>query len=269
MPNPLPEFEQPPLDEMVMGVQFDPLPKFRAAHLGLYWSRIRSQYPHTEDQPPLPSFTEQMEIKPSAVSVSATLVGAVLPRCWFLTESRTELIQLQQDRFLRNWRQLDRTERYPRFGPLAREFRRSWEGFLTFLGEEGLGPARVNQCELTYINNIETDAVREQLGELAGVFTLLRPRGSQQLLPPPEMVSWQVRHKLPEGRGRLYIEMNPAFRARDLKLVLRLALVARGAPAGGMPDEVAAWFDMAHDWTVRAFADLTEPGMHELWRKRP
>lgn len=269
MSIPLPEFDRPPLDEMAMGVQFDPLPNFHVVHFGLFWSQIRSEYPHTEDQAPLVSTVELAEIKPSANTVPVVAMGVPpLPRCWFLNETKTQLIQVQRDRFLRNWRQIDGNERYPHFPRLVQDFQRAWERFLTFASEQELGPVNVNQCELTYINNIDRGAGWSELGELDRVFPLLRPREPGKFLPPPETLSWQARYKMTEGRGRLHVEMNPVFRGRDLKLVLSLNLTARGAPAGGSLEQIAAWFDLAHEWIVRAFAELTGPEAHKLWGRR-
>jgi uncharacterized protein (TIGR04255 family) len=267
MTNHLPKCDRPPLDEMAMGVQFDPLPKFHAVHLGLFWSHLREEYPHAEDQWPLSPATEPLDIKPSpAPAVTAvTVTVPPLPRCWFLTNDKTQLIQVQRDRFLRNWRQLQGDERYPRYGHLAQEFKRTWERFQEFIAEQELGPVNVNQCELHYINNIERAAGWSELGELDGIFPLLSNRKPGGFLPAPETLAWQARYKLPDGRGRLHVEMNPIFRARDMQLVLALNMTARGAPAAGSIEKITAWFDLAHEWAVKAFAELTDPRAHEFW----
>src|SRR4051794_2053241 len=98
MSKPLPEFERPPLNEVVIGVQFEPLPSFHIAHLGRFWSRIRERYPFTEDQAPI---LTQIELaKPIPVPEKNQIeIGLPFPRCWFLNESKTELVQLQADRF--------------------------------------------------------------------------------------------------------------------------------------------------------------------------
>src|SRR5579875_1110491 len=235
MTPPLPEFERPPVDELVMGIQFAPLPNFHAAHFGLFWTRIREEYPHTEDRAPLGPVIESSEIKPPSSVVEFT-AQPLLPRCWFLNEDKTQLILVQRDRFLRNWRQVKGNEPYPRFSRLAHDFQRAWNEFLTFAGAQGLGPIKVNQCELVYINYIEKGAGWSELGELHGVFPLLRPREQGRFLPPAETLSWQARYRLPEGRGRLYVEMNPIFRGRDMKLVLSFALTARGTPVNESPE---------------------------------
>ena len=270
MPNPLPEFERPPLDEMVMGVQFDPLPNFKAAHFGLFWSRIRAEYPHTDDQVPLPTALEPAEIKPVAVSVQAVQMTAPpLPRCMFLAQDKTQLIQVQPDRFWRNWRRIEESTPYPRFDHLATKFNRDWEGFCRFADDERLAPVKVNQCELTYVNNIDRGSAWTEFGELDRVFPLQRYHKAGGFLPPPEMIAWQVRYKLPGGRGRLHVEMNPSLRGRDMKLVLGLNLTARGAPADGSAQQITAWFKLAHEWVVRAFAELTGPETHKLWGLKP
>jgi uncharacterized protein (TIGR04255 family) len=266
MPDQLPTFEHPPLDEMVMGVQFAPLGLMRAVHLGLFWSQIRADYPSAEDQMPLQPVVEEAELKPHTTSLTIRPVDVPpLPRCWFATEDKTRLIQIQRDRFLRNWRRVEGNERYPRFGRLAQDFKLAWEKFVAFIMSEGLGPVNVNQCEVSYINQIDREAGWDELGELNKVFPFLQPRDSKKFLPPAELFSWQARYKLPEGRGRLHVEMNPAFRARDMKLVLSLNLTARGAPAGSSLEQIAAWFDLAHEWAIRAFVELTGPTAHEKW----
>jgi uncharacterized protein (TIGR04255 family) len=185
-----------------------------------------------------------------------------------LTEDKTQLIQLQRDRFLRNWRQLTGNERYPHYEQLAGDFKRAWAGFLAFADEERLAPVAVNQCELLYVDYIEKGVAWAELGELDRLFPMLRPREAGAFLPAPEMLTWQARYKLPDGRGRLHVEMGPAFRGRDMKLVLGLTLTARGAPVGGSVEQIGAWLDLAHEWIARAFVELTSPMAHELWGRQ-
>jgi uncharacterized protein (TIGR04255 family) len=267
MRNPLPEFDHPPLDEVAIGVQFEVLKGFHTAHLGRYWSRIRDRYPFTEDQPPIARQMELPEPAPaSRAQVEVTF--PIIPRCWFLDATKNQLLQLQSDRFLRNWRQIEGNEPYPRFAYLIQEFRREWDDFLSFLAEERIDPPVVNQCELTYINNLLPGVGWQDYSELGNVFTLLRPPKAPAFLPAPEMVAWDVRYKLPEGRGRLRVKLQPAFRSRDLKLISVLDLTARGAPASTASGCIFAWFDLAHEWIVRAFDELTQPEMHKTWGKK-
>jgi len=148
-------------------------------------------------------------------------------------------------------------------------FRDEWQGFRNFVSQEKLGEVKVNQCELTYIDHIEKGAGWETLADLGRVFKPLRSPLPAEFFGEPEVVNWSGTFKLPEGLGRLYIEICPAFRSRDFKTVLSLTLKTRGAPANGSPDAIFAWFDLAHQWAVKAFDEVTEPTLHALWGKQP
>ena len=52
-PENLPDFERPPIDEVVLGLEFRRLEGFTQAHLGELWSEIKAEYPRTEDHPAL------------------------------------------------------------------------------------------------------------------------------------------------------------------------------------------------------------------------
>jgi uncharacterized protein (TIGR04255 family) len=264
MSIPLPEYERPPIEEVAIGVQFEPLAKMRAAHFGGFWLKIRDRYPNSEEQLPL---DPQIEQEAPPVPAFAIRTGLIPLRCWFLDSTGNELIQLQRDRFLRNWRQIRGDEPYPRYSHLIERFKREWTGFLKFLDEESLGPPKVNQCELTYINHLEPGAGWKDYSELAKVFTVLREPGGG-FLPEPELQSWESRYRFPEGKGRLHVQAVPVFRARDFKLILSLTLTARGAPGANSAENIFAWFDFAHEWVVRGFDQLTQSSMHHFWGKK-
>lgn len=41
----LPSFERPPVIETMLGVQFQPLPALRSAHLGAFWKTLGEEWP--------------------------------------------------------------------------------------------------------------------------------------------------------------------------------------------------------------------------------
>jgi hypothetical protein len=217
---------------------------------------------------------EQIEVKPEEAQQRrmfsiAALPVPPLPRCWFLDKTKNCLIQLQRDRFLRNWRQRTGDEDYPRYPNLIQEFRNEWAFFQTFALEESLGAISVNQCEITYTNNIDLNQAGFATGELGKAIALFAPRKTDGFLPPPEFMGGQARYLLPDGRGRLYVEINPAFRGRDMKLIASMNMTARGAPDGQTDPKLFEWFDFAHEWIVKAFEELTTPAMHQFWKKKP
>src|ERR1700675_5095605 len=105
---PLPDFINPPVIETVLSLQFSPLEKFGIPHFGLYWQKIRNEYPRVELHPPLASVTE--EYGPSLIHQKIGLrIGLGFPigspvRCWYVDESDNRLLQVQSDHFVYNWR---------------------------------------------------------------------------------------------------------------------------------------------------------------------
>lgn len=260
----LPDFTNPPVIETVLGVQFAPLPLL-VPHYGLYWSKIRARFPETETQPPLGQVVEHFGTPLSPPTVGIELLTQPEVRCWFIDESRTGLIQLQRDRFLQNWRKVTGDEAYPRYRTLRPRFTEEWQNFCQFLQEQGLGAPDVNQCEVTYINHLETGRGWQSFGEVSKVVRAWSGSVVGDFLPEPEMVHLDVRYLMADKRGRLHVTLQPALRRTDMKLVLQLSLIARGRPHSSRLEDILDWFDTGHEWIVRGFADFTPATMHDIW----
>src|SRR5690348_7008800 len=101
---PFPEFQAPPVAEVAIGVQFDPPITLTSAHLGGIWDVFREKLPKTQDQPPLPYIIEGPVESRGQLPLLRVMGAAPLPRCWFLNEGESELLQIQGDKFIRNWR---------------------------------------------------------------------------------------------------------------------------------------------------------------------
>ena len=66
-PKHLPNFDNPPVVETALSVQFGPLPLLKTAHLGLLWSDYREAFPRSEERPPLDPVVEQFPESASAL----------------------------------------------------------------------------------------------------------------------------------------------------------------------------------------------------------
>ncbi len=267
-PRPV-EFERPPVAETILGVQFAPLEGFTLPYVALLWSRFRDRYPNHEVKPPLSPVVEELSGPPRPTTIGIELTSDPSARFWFIDVTSTQLIQVQRDRFIRNWRKGPPPhDVYPRYDDLRPRFEQDWQTFLHFLTQEQLAIPAVNQCEVTYVNHVELGAGWNSLGEAHKVLTLLRQPPSGGLLPNPEALVVHARYVMPERRGRLYVECQPAIRRHDGKQVMQLTLTARGRPASSDLRSIVEWFDLGHDWIVHGFVDITTPVMHELWGRR-
>lgn len=87
-------------------------------------------------------------------------------------------------------------------------------------------------------------------------------------MPDPTNIAWQVRFELPESKGWLNVKLNQATRKVDGIPSLILELTARGLGEEKTEKGMHDWFDLAHDWIVRGFTDLTEKEIQEnIWKR--
>jgi len=188
------------------------------------------------------------------------------PRLWFVNADNSELIQVQRDRFIRNWRQTDNGPDYPRYENLRVAFERDWTTFDQFIASTGncLSP---NQCELTYVNIIE-DVEFEALHEL---LRFVGPANTS-VLGNPEDSNINVRYRINgdngEPVGRLHVSAHPVIRVPDNKPGIRFTLTARGAPYERNLNGAQKFLDLGHEAIVRSFTELTSESMHKTWERK-
>lgn len=264
----LPHYDVPPVQETFLSVSFADLEKWNIPHFGLYWQGIRSEYSKFEVRPPLAS---QIETFGDAIE-SPVLEFLTQPpiRCWFIHQKENRLLQVQNDRFIFNWRKTKPEDGYPRFDEALRgEFEAAWTHFKSFLEAESIPPPQVEQCEISYINHIPLEGGWRTYTSLVTALTAWPgAMNKKDFLPNPEDVAFNTRYLLPGGQGRLHIQLQPAIRNIDGKKVVQLVLTARGRPSSSDTSELLRWFDMGREWIVRGFTEFTSEKMHETWQRR-
>ena len=144
-PADLPDYDDPPIDEVVLGFEFSPLANFTQAHLGVLWNDIRARYPRTEDKPPL----VDLPVGVPFPFQFAQLQGVGF-RTWFISDDDQYVLQIQNDRLLHNWRR--RQKDYPRFEPLVVAFYEHFERFKQVVEELQIGPIVPRGIEVSYMN---------------------------------------------------------------------------------------------------------------------
>jgi uncharacterized protein (TIGR04255 family) len=267
-PGDLPDFDSPPVVETVLSVQFEPLTAVRTAHLGLLWEKFRARFPVVEERPPLDPVIEQFpEIpRPRLGLQLQALDRPPVPRLWFVTDQGNEMIQVQPDRFIKNWRKEGQGEQYPRYEAGKKFFERDFTVFQEFLAENRLGTPHVNQCEVTYVNHITAGEGWQSFSDFEQVFSFWElPAGDVR--GNGEDFRAHLRFTIPgaEGKpaGRLHADVQPAFRTPDNRPMYVFHLTARGQVGDSFD-----FFDIGRRWIVKFFAALTTSRMHEVWKRR-
>jgi uncharacterized protein (TIGR04255 family) len=268
MNQPLPRFENPPVVEVALSVQFDRL-NLSMAQLGLVWQKFRDRFPVVQEKPEIDSVIESFGPRKKVASDVRFEVRAVsAPRLWFVDKSGNELIQVQRNRFVRNWRKTPGTPEYPSYDRLREDFVADWERFEVFVTDECNATLVPNQCEVSYVNSVEN----ANPGQLKGVLALMSGACSDAYLDDPEdtelTLRYQLKNKSEPPWGRLHITAASAIRATDEQPVVRLSLTARGAPPTQDTAGVMKALDAGHESVVRGFASITTPEMHDVWKRK-
>ena len=268
--KPLPDYERPPVIEVVCGIQFEPMENFQATTFGLFWQTIRDEYVKTQEMAPLPQVIEQFPAAAKPSQPQVEIIGTPpLPRVFFVHKIPSWLIQLQRDRFLHNWRKEKDEDIYPRYPVVFDKFWKAWEKFSKFCKDENLGEPTVNQLEITYINHIPIGHGWKTLGDLEKVFPDVGWRCAERFLPSPESIGLRLSFILPDSQGRLHVSLKHAIRVADSQPVLLCDLTARGMPPSNDTSAIRAWFDLGREWIVRGFADLAdEKNQKEQWGRK-
>jgi len=256
--DPLPSYRKPPVDEIVCGVRFEPLPELKVPHIGLLWEKFRQEYPVLQHAAPI--------VTGSSLPVDET-TGFPLPRIWFISKADNELVQFQLDCFYYNWRQ--RGDDYPRYPSIIQKFEKAKSQLDAFTNELELGTIVPLECELTYINHIPIGQGWESIDDLPKVIRdFTWQKGKRNFLPNPANVAWQVRFELPDRKGSLNVKLNQAKRKADGVPSLILEVAAKGLGEEKTGKAIRDWFDLAHEWIVRGFTDLTTKEIQEnIWER--
>jgi len=252
------DFQRPPVAETALGVVFAPIAKWSLLHFGLFWERVRDKYPLTEVKPA----AGPGELRFS--SVDGLGLDAFPVRSVFTDQVGTQLIQVQRNAFIRNWRQTEQTAAYEHYDNVRPLFERDWTTFMDFLLAESLGEVEVVQCEVTYINHLVRGKEWESFEDVSRIFRLWSG-GSIGQLPASQMVSFMTAYELPDKSGRLQIVVQPGLRKSDSKEIIQFGLTASGKPTASRTQDILQWLDVGHAAVVTSFRDLTTPEMHKQW----
>lgn len=259
-----PNFERPPLVEQAITVAFDPLPHFSIGDFGLFWTKIRSDFPRTEAQSPIDTKIEGDTFRPQTLQLRL-LQADTLPRCFYHSDDGSELVQLQPNRFSFNWLGTEGAT-YPHSEATMARFLNLFGLFQTFVAERQLGTLNIIQCELVNVNIIPVDDFGDSFAVAPLIFEAANFGRPVDFLPPESYIS-NTQHMIlgsEETIGRIYIVISPVLRVEDEQQAYRLEITARGAPRrseGG----IEAFFENARNALNAAFLASTTDFAHSVW----
>ncbi|MEX2318182.1 MAG: TIGR04255 family protein [Pirellulales bacterium] len=248
------------------------MPNFSSAHQGILWSQhFRRDFPHVEEksclEEVLEPFGEQIG-SPRGMGIRVTdKPGA--PRLWARSEDGSNVLQIQKNAIIMNWLRNRDTSAYVDYGPRRTEFVSKLQVLSQFLAAEHLGECEPTSCLMTYVNHIEIDSLEVEGLRAADVFTFFRNETNSGWLPSPDQLTINMSYPMPDKRGRLHLQINPAIKVVNdqRRFVMRFDLTARGTPEANTLESALGWLDMGHEWIVRGFVDFTRTEWQSTWER--
>ena len=238
-------YEKPPIEEVLCSIHFNPITELQTGHLGLLWQKFRPDFSASKDYNLLGPITNEdlgnRDMSP-------------LPRVWFEHKDENELIQMQFNRFVYNWRKRRPGDIYPHYETFMENFEEYLSRFQRFLVEEKLGDFMPRLYELAYIDHILENEGWETISDLEKVFPNFISYKGQNTLPPNiREINYQMAFSLPDDSGQLQLSVRNARRRDDERHLLRVEFRA----TSNQPyREMRKWFDSAHDVIFDAFTNL-------------
>jgi uncharacterized protein (TIGR04255 family) len=264
-PADLPDFLDPPLNEVVLGVQFESLKGYQQIRAGEVWSLYRARYPKVQERPSLPPTFETFGLPSRPVPTLQLVNGPMHDRFWFLTEGEEQLLQFQPDRFLHNWRKVDNESNpYPRFESMISRFEEELQTLEHFVGKLEPQSLQINQCEITYINHIVPKDGQQLKADdwlsVVGFGGAAVPEGMS--LSFTEV----VRDEADKPTARLTVEAMTGLKPPQTAALL-LNLTVRGAPNDSSISSAVEFLTHGRRSIVNAFARITSESAHQLWKR--
>lgn len=258
------DFENPPVVEVVFGFGFDNQPNFSTPQMGLYWSKIRDEFPNIQIVSPLG------RPGPGTKVILTDLPPA--PRYLMRRKDGKEIVQVQESWFLLNWVKTGKDDRYPRYDKLADRFHSLRGSFEKFMSEEGYRKLEPVELRLTYVNRIPKGEGLNAPEEIGNIFPDFKYRNAKRrFLSPPSGFSFSMTHPIKAAESRLQVSIRTDHAVsedgKQNEPIVRLELTAIGKPGDSSQKSIKEWFDLARMWIVNGFLDLTDPKIQQnVWR---
>lgn len=252
-------FESPPVREISLGVSFESLKALRSPHFGLFWSKLRSDFPVVEDKPPV--FTTQgIQVLPDD--------SVLLPRVWLVHKSQNIILQLQHDRFWFNWRRMQPSDKYPGFEIVLGHFAQWYSAFVDFITSENVGSVTANGAELVYMNHILVGDGWNTHAEIGKVFPGVAWNFHNEPLNDASGLAAVLTFDRPQFNVRAEMKSGKEKEGEQRQLLL-LELRARSKVEIKDIEAAMQWFSEAHSMLGSLFVGLTSDEVRaNVWRQR-
>lgn len=257
------EYTSPPVGEVALGVQFEPIVQLDGIEIGrlsLPWS---TDFPIHLEQPSLPHMLPPGPTIPSSIQIGFIQQPR---RYWFLDKKNEILLQLQNDRIILNWRKINESSSYPRYEELKKLFKEKFNEVNEFVTSQKLGEIKIDLVDLEYTNFISpTNGESIELEKIVNFWKSL----DTHKLGNPEVFNIDLQFDLQNEKSsfsKMIIVLQPFQRPDgDLKVLMKIRVVSTPQTSDFKSGLEA--LDTAHSSIIASFDELMLDEMHKTWGK--
>lgn len=254
-----PVFDAPPVVETALAFRFAPIDGFGLVHFGQLLD-VYGTYSRCEVKPPIDVDLQQFI---SAIPDFVTNINLPL-RSWYISQDGSELVQIQNNLFVRNWRATEEKKEYRHYAGIRPLFIRDWETFCKFLDDHGMKRPSVWQWEVTYINHLLRGREWRAFTDIPALFPVWRGIEPDGVLGQIEAATFTANFRLPDGDGRIQFSLQPGVR-EDGTEILQLTVMATGKPDSQDDHSLLDWLDYGHLAVVNGFVQFVSKQALNMW----
>lgn len=258
------QFEHSPISAVRIGLHFNPpLLELRNEHVGMFWNRIRDQFPVVRQKPPLGD-SEGID----------RLEGEFFPtpRYWFVAENeKIDRIEMQRDIFALSWKRRDaENPKNPSFTDLLMPtFRNNLCIFEEFARNDvGIQDFSIGWREMSCKCIIKPcEYWRGTLDTVKVVPTMMLPESGRQ----GDMVEFSSCNYIYSRVNNMQLRVSIRhYESNDEpeETALVLDVAARTGEEGQIGDsEIYAWYDLANDAILTCLCSVTSKEIQrDYWK---
>lgn len=263
-PKGLPDYRNPPLNELVLGSQFAQYQGYTSVDAAGIAALFADEFPIIEEQPARPMGYETFGGTSQGAEFSIGFGPAIQHnRLWFLSQQGDRLLQFEPTGFWANWRRHNDTDTYPRYESIADHYITKHNLLSEHLKQRFEREMIVDQAEITYINIIPVSDFSDA-GKWFRILDFPFPSTENLNLVFSEVVKDADNSPI----ARLHYGLAGVRSVEGDQKAIQLSLTYKGRPDSEDASALRTFLDGGRKEIVNRFTSITKSEAHEFWERQ-
>jgi len=260
----LPDYDEPPLTEVALGVQFAPVSEYKSVYSSKVWELFKEDFPKLQEFPLAETQFETfggINVQPSfQLQVGAPPVGSLL---WFISNDENHILQFQPNRLVTNWRKQKNSQPYPRFEGIAKSFEKNLQTLAEHFDSSFNCQIDINQAEVAYVNIIPVGDFSK-----ANDWFSLWTGGNLNIESLSTNFTEVILDESNKPFARLRYDIQSVFSHDGKNKAFKLSLVYKGKPTQNDIESAMKFIELGREMIVSRFDHITTDKAHQIWEKQ-